>query len=104
MYCVMRASVPSLYNVYRRYDSDIVTTDAMISCFNCVSYTQAMHTQTVLNYKAQAIYMISNLLYILIVMTDTFLQFPALFTMELNGSVLSKCTYIVCGLCLVWWR
>ena len=21
MYCVMRASVPSLYNVYRRYDS-----------------------------------------------------------------------------------
>ena len=28
MYCVMRASVPSLYNVYRRYD--IASTDAMI--------------------------------------------------------------------------
>ena len=23
MYCVMRASVPSLYNVYRRYDIDV---------------------------------------------------------------------------------
>ena len=23
MYCVMRASVPSLYNVYRRYDTSI---------------------------------------------------------------------------------
>ena len=25
MYCVMRASVPSLYNVYRRYDDASVT-------------------------------------------------------------------------------
>ena len=24
MYCVMRASVPSLHNVYRRYDTDVM--------------------------------------------------------------------------------
>ena len=29
MYCVMRASEPSLYNVYRRYD--ITSTDVMIT-------------------------------------------------------------------------
>ena len=36
MYCVMRASVPSLYNVYRRYDTNtIIDNLAIIHVSSC---------------------------------------------------------------------
>ena len=34
MYCVMRASVPSLYNVYRRYDMTSVLFDTQATSWN----------------------------------------------------------------------
>ena len=53
MYCVMRASVPSLYNVYRRYDykdTIIRTCDAMLHTISIVhthhhynSYKYGLH-------------------------------------------------------------
>ena len=40
MYCVMRASVPSLYNVYRRYDRDdhVLGSMAIHLAHHCFSF------------------------------------------------------------------
>ena len=36
MYCVMRASAPSLYSVYRRYDTCVITLSYMSGAGRCV--------------------------------------------------------------------
>ena len=54
MYCVMRASVPSLYNVYRRYDTQVNTHPSMPTFPHTL--TDTLHCIVYLKNKAKLIH------------------------------------------------